>query len=118
MTSSAPSGDYYHASNLSGGWELKVHSTLDPLASLTLVILYKIGKTGSVSSRTAADQVLRAQPANGTASLRTGEAFDCRIWVKDAIMALHNEGIVTLQASIGEFQRPHSRARSFDRELL
>ena len=67
---------------------------------MSLVLLYKIG---SVSSNAAADQVLRAVPANGSASLRIGEAFDCLTWVNDALMALHNERIVTLLADIGEF---------------
>lgn len=72
---------------------------------MSLVLVYKIG---SVSSQTALDQVLKAVPANGSASLRTGEAFTCRIWTKDALMALHNNRIVTLHASIGEFQSLHA----------
>ena len=88
-----------HATNRFGGWQLEVRTSSNALSSLSLVLIYKIGPA---SSQTAFDQVLRAVPANGSASLRTGEAFTCRIWTKDAIMALHNNRIVTLEADIGK----------------
>jgi len=66
---------------------------------MSLVILYKIG---SVKSPLEADQVLRSLPADGSPSLRTGEEFTCRIWVKDALMALSNNQSLTLKADIGE----------------
>ncbi|KAH7370214.1 hypothetical protein BKA65DRAFT_349294, partial [Rhexocercosporidium sp. MPI-PUGE-AT-0058] len=64
-----------------------------------LVLFYEIGRT---STQITLDQVLRAVPANGSASLRTGETFTRRIWMKDALMALQNNRIVTLSADIGE----------------
>jgi hypothetical protein len=66
---------------------------------MSLVLVFKIG---SVSSQTALDQVLQAVPADGSASLRTGEAFTCRIWTKDALVALHDSRIVTLPENIDE----------------
>lgn len=68
---------------------------------MSLVLVYKIG---IASSQRAVDQVLQTVPADSSASLRTGEAFTCRIWTKDALMALHNNRIVTLTANIGEFK--------------
>ncbi|KAJ8064450.1 hypothetical protein OCU04_006788 [Sclerotinia nivalis] len=104
ITSSAPDGVYYHTTNRSGGWKLEFRPTANITQSLTLVLLYKIGL---VSSHTPlkANQVLRAVPANGSASLRTGEAFTCRIWTKDAFVALHENGIVTLPADIDTLER-------------
>jgi hypothetical protein len=81
---------------------------------MSLVLVYKIG---SVSSQTALDQVLHAVPANGSASLRTGETFTCRIWTKDALVALHNNRILTLRANIGGFQLLHSPSCLFSVEF-
>jgi hypothetical protein len=53
----------------------------------------------------ALDRVLRAVPADGSASLRTGDVFNCRVWVKDALVALQNHRIIDLASSIGMFQR-------------
>jgi hypothetical protein len=71
------------------------------MSSSTLVLAYKIGQ---VSSQSQIDQVLRDVPADGSPSLRTGEAFTCRIWAKDAVMALYNNRLLDLSADIGEFR--------------
>lgn len=42
-------------------------------------------------------------PANGTASLRTGEAFTCHIWVKDVLVALQDAGLILLSTDIGKY---------------
>jgi hypothetical protein len=65
---------------------------------MSLVLVQKIGP---VSSHSDLDRVLRSVPADGQASQRTGESFTCRIWLKDALVALHNERVVTLRADIG-----------------
>ncbi|KAF7957507.1 hypothetical protein EAE96_003084 [Botrytis aclada] len=67
---------------------------------MSLVLVFKIGP---ISSSDRIDEVLRAVPADGSASLRTAEAFTCRIWMKDALVALHENHVVTLPADIGEF---------------
>ncbi|KAF4634538.1 hypothetical protein G7Y89_g3556 [Cudoniella acicularis] len=103
VTSSPPRGQYYHATNKFGGWQLEAKPSSNVLSSLSLVLVYRIGSLSSQAGRL--DQVLRAVPANGSASLRTGEAFTCRIWAKDALMALHNSGIVTLSASIDKLEK-------------
>lgn len=100
MTSSTE-GRYYHATNSSGGWQLEVRPTSSIMSSSTLVLAYKIGQ---VSSQSQIDQVLRDVPADGSPSLRTGEAFTCRIWAKDAVMALYNNRLLDLSADIGEFR--------------
>lgn len=69
------------------------------MISMSLVLAYKIGAASSPSEM---DQVLRDLPAGGSASLRTGEVFTCRIWVKDVLVALQTRGHVISKADVGE----------------
>lgn len=39
-------------------------------------------------------------PSSGQPSLNTKEEFTCRVWVKDAILALHNAGVIRLAKAI------------------
>ena len=94
------SGIIYHAVNRSGGWFPEIKPTEDIRASQTLVLLLKLAGV-STSSFGLCDSTLRNVPANGTVSARTGEAFTCRIWVKDVTMALHDAKLITLTKSIG-----------------
>ncbi|KAL3419881.1 hypothetical protein PVAG01_08380 [Phlyctema vagabunda] len=102
VTSSAPNGHYYHATNKFGGWQLEARKSTNPLNSMSLVLVYKIG---SISSHDDLDQLLRNTPADGSASLRTGEAFTCRIWTKDALVALHHNRVLTLSADIDTLEK-------------
>ncbi|KAF7875103.1 hypothetical protein EAF04_002275 [Stromatinia cepivora] len=111
ITSSAPDGVHYHATNRFGGWVPEFRPTTKITQSLTLVIVYKIGIVSS-QTRLKVDQVLEAVPADGSASLRTGEAFTCRIWTKDALVALHDNGNVTLPADIDTLERQAFAAAS------
>ncbi|EHK97843.1 hypothetical protein M7I_6340 [Glarea lozoyensis 74030] len=70
--------------------------------SMSLVLVYKLG---DVSSPDQVDQVLRSVPADGSPSLRTGEAFTCRIWLKDAIMALDKNQLLKLAAHIDDIEK-------------
>lgn len=81
---------------------MEVKPTSNALDSTTLVLAYKIGQ---ILSPNHVDQVLRGLPADGSPSLRTGEGFNCRTWVKDALMTLHNDCLLDLSADIGEFRR-------------
>jgi hypothetical protein len=58
------------------------------------------GLTGSVQ---AATDVIQSIPADGSPSQRTGEAFRCLSWLKDAIVALDAAGLVQLPMSIGTY---------------
>lgn len=46
-------------------------------------------------------ELIKKVPADGKPSQRTGEAFTCRIWLKDVLMLLHNEGEIVLPKDIG-----------------
>lgn len=46
--------------------------------------------------------MLKTVPANGEVSKRTGEAFTCRVWVKDAIVELRERGLIELRRDVGE----------------
>jgi hypothetical protein len=59
-----------------------------------------IAKVASVTSETRATQVVQSVPADGEPSQRTGETFTCRIWVKDALVKLHNSGAIFLPSDI------------------
>lgn len=72
---------------------------VDPERSKTLVSLIHVG---SISSRSNAEAIILSVPANGQRSSRTGEAFTCRIWVKDVLVALQAHGIVVLPTDIGK----------------
>lgn len=60
-----------------------------------------------VSDPAAAEAVIWSIPANDTASLRTGEAFTCRIWVKDVLVALQDAGLILLSTDIGKYVTPY-----------
>lgn len=66
---------------------------------LALIVLVRVGQCQSYSQSEA---ILKTIPADGNPSLRTGEAFTCRIWVKDVLMALHENGDIEIPVNIGE----------------
>jgi hypothetical protein len=99
ITSIATSGRYFHATNKSGGWILEVKLSSDPMSLMSLVLVQKLGEASSPDQMYKA---LQGVPADGSPSLRTGEPFTCRISLKDAVMALHKNGLLDLIADIGE----------------
>ena len=106
-----------HASNLRGPWVLDERAS-DPASSLTLIVLVRVsaivdsddegddsGDYDGDARRGGSSEVvgvLRTVPVDGTPSRRTGEAFDCRTWVKDVLVALHQHGKITLPVDIGK----------------
>ncbi|KAG5758619.1 hypothetical protein H9Q69_013339 [Fusarium xylarioides] len=86
----------HHATNLAGPWqyeERRGESAID----LTMIVLVK---ASSVSSILRATQIIKSVPADGKPSRRTGTAFTCRIWVKDALVELHEKGEIFLPNGI------------------
>ena len=67
--------------------------------SQTLALLFEIGP---VISQSGMDEIIEAVPADGSPSLQTGEKFTCRMWAKNTLVALHNEGLVRLRVDIGK----------------
>ncbi|EPE09068.1 hypothetical protein F503_06844 [Ophiostoma piceae UAMH 11346] len=86
----------HHASNTNGPWSYQ--RRLDnPDESMTLVAIVRIAKVKSVSE---AEQVIQSISASGYPSQRTSEAFTCRIWVKDVLVALEENGVIVLPNDI------------------
>jgi hypothetical protein len=48
------------------------------------------------------EDTFRNVPADGRSSERTGEVLTCRVWIKDALMALQSDGLAVLEESVGE----------------
>lgn len=75
------------------------------MGSMPLILLYDPGAI-SPECIPAVDTVLQGVPGNREPSKRTGEAFTCRIWAKDALMVLQVEGIITLPCDISASNSP------------
>jgi hypothetical protein len=89
----------HDASNRAGPWTYR-EKRGDPAHSLTLIALIRVGDVGN---HPLATHIIQNSPVNGSPSQRTGEAFTCRIWVKDTLVALHENRVTTLPADIGKF---------------
>jgi hypothetical protein len=98
---STPQGWVWHATNRTGGWQLEVKESSTVHTSMSLCLAFKIGAVTDVQ---AFGQVLVSVPSSGQPSANTGEAFTCRVWVKDALHALHAAGIIKLEKSIDEIE--------------
>ncbi|KXS93629.1 hypothetical protein AC578_2601 [Pseudocercospora eumusae] len=96
----SPNGHLWHASNRSGGWQLVEEERRVP-ESFSLCLAFKIGTAGDWNRFCA---TLRSIPADGTPSRRTGEAFDCVTWAKDALHALHKARFIVLTKSLEEIE--------------
>lgn len=64
-----------------------------PDKSVTLIVLVKVGKVTKKGIATVVQQI----PADGKPSKRTGEAFNCLTWMKDALAHLAAKGNVALK---------------------
>ncbi|KAK4206189.1 hypothetical protein QBC37DRAFT_249706, partial [Rhypophila decipiens] len=95
ITDSSTKGTLHHANNGSGGWKYEARA-VDPAKSMTLIALVFVA---SISDPVSVEAVIRSIPT-GTASRRTGEAFTCRIWVKDVLVALQEAGLILLPEDI------------------
>jgi hypothetical protein len=69
----------------------------DPGSSLTLIALIRLSGVAN-----HAKQFIQSAPASGKPSERTGEAFNCRTWVKDTLVSLHENGAILLPTDIGK----------------
>lgn len=71
--------------------------------SVSLALAFKVGTVNEQNLSTFAT-TLNAVPAAGVASVNTGEAFTCRVWVKDALHALHMARVIQLLKSLQEIE--------------
>ncbi|KAI1813152.1 hypothetical protein GGS20DRAFT_554650 [Poronia punctata] len=90
----------YHALNRDGPWRFQERQGDPGDNSLTLITLVYVGP---VNLRGAID-VVRSVPADGKPSLRNREAFTCRTWVKDVLVALNLSGNIVLPSSVDSLE--------------
>ncbi|KAJ4249765.1 hypothetical protein NW762_012107 [Fusarium torreyae] len=86
----------HHATNIKGPW---AYETLhdDAASPMSLIALMKVG---NIENYSLAEEIVQKVPADGSPSWRTGESFTCRIWVKDALVELHENGLTRLPVDI------------------
>ncbi|KAI6754715.1 hypothetical protein HG530_012467 [Fusarium avenaceum] len=101
LTDAAAIPVLHDASNRDGPWTYRERYG-DSAYSMTLIALIRVG---DVSSHALATQLIQSSPANGSPSSRTGEKFNCRIWVKDTFVALHENTVTTLPADIDTIEK-------------
>lgn len=78
---------------------------------LALIVLVRVGQ---VQNSSCATSTIENIPVDGNPSLRTGEAFTCRIWVKDALAVLHEHGEIKLPAHIGKSLKSHREGTGYE----
>lgn len=88
--------------NDNGAWELSYQPNARRLlGSASLYLVYKISSIPVDRIEECVD-VLGSVPV-GTPSRWTQEPFTCRIWVKDALVALNEAGVIVLSMDVGEY---------------
>lgn len=99
VPSASPLGTVWHATNSSGGWRLERKDTSNIPMSMSLCVAAKVGNVNSATLETLT-QTLDSIPAAGQPSSRNNEPFTCRVWVQDALHALHMARVIVLTKSI------------------
>ncbi|KAI0141576.1 hypothetical protein GGR57DRAFT_509136 [Xylariaceae sp. FL1272] len=89
-----------HATNRDGPWQHEVIDFSTASRPLTAVL----ARVGEIRDQKKMIAVTQAIPAEGAPSARTGDPFNCRIWVLDVIAALAEENIVSLPASLDDVE--------------
>ncbi|KAG6185217.1 hypothetical protein E4U46_005564 [Claviceps purpurea] len=100
LTDPGMNAAFHHANNLYGPWKYE-EKVAKPDQSTSLIVLVLVGKTKNHSRIL---EVIRGIPADGSPSMRTGESFTCRIWVKDVLVSLHERGEIVLPGTIDELE--------------
>jgi hypothetical protein len=95
IPTATPTGDVWHATNQSGGWNVTPRSSNNVPFSMSLVLAYKLASL-TPSTMEACKRILDAYPYRYSHSPNTGEPFSCRVWVKDAVIELQKNGMIVL----------------------
>ena len=99
-----PEGEVWHATNRSGGWSLENRTTSGVPDSMSLCLCCKVGSIAN-QNLSIFNDILRSVSANGNPSPNTQETFSCRVWVKDALSALDNAGLISLRMDTSAIER-------------
>ncbi|KAF2786916.1 hypothetical protein K505DRAFT_330021 [Melanomma pulvis-pyrius CBS 109.77] len=112
-----PHGEVWHATNRQGGWLVEAKSTSGVPTSITLCLAFKVGTVNSANWETLRS-TLGNVAGNGQPSPNTGEAFTCRVWVEDALLALHNAGVISLTQAITTIEQRAIETAETNREQV
>ena len=112
-----PQGDVWHAVNRTGSWNLETITTSGIPDPMSLCLCFKVG-TANSQTWDILKTTLGLVPANGQPSPNTHEVFTCRVWVKDALLALHNARVARLTTSIEEIERKAIQKAESHRERV
>jgi len=99
-----PQGQVWHAVNGSGGWTMEIEATAAIPTSMSLCLCFKVGTVTS-KSWDVFRTTLGSVPGSGQPSPNTQETFTCRVWVKDALVALHKAGVIQLTKAISTIEQ-------------
>lgn len=107
----------WYAVNRTGSWSLENKTTGGIPTSISLCLAFKIGTITS-QNWAAFKTTLGGVPSSGQPSVNTQEAFTCRIWVKDALLALHNASIICLAMAIRTIEEKAIEAAERNRQRV
>lgn len=99
-----PYGEVYHAVNRTGSWSLEILTANRIPNDMSLCLCYKVGMVIGQNWQRFGD-TLKEVAASGHPSPNTGEAFSCRVWLKDALTALNNVDIIHLTKDVREIEQ-------------
>lgn len=99
ITTNKSEGEVWHAVNRTGSWLLETESIHGIPSSMGLCLVLKLGTATSQNWDTVRTTLANI-PSSGQPSLSTRKTFTCRTWVKDAILAFHNAGVIRLTKDI------------------
>ncbi|AEO71212.1 uncharacterized protein THITE_2123382 [Thermothielavioides terrestris NRRL 8126] len=96
------SGQIHQATDRNGQWEYEIKDLPQIQPTASMICLVGIGNI-QPDKRAKAEEAMRSvhvPPEGGT--LRTGEPFNCRTWLKLAVAALQKAGILNLPLHVGK----------------
>lgn len=114
MPTNKPQGEVWLAVNRTGGWSLEIKTTNGIPDSKSLCLAFRVGIVTSQNWDTL-KSTLGNVPASGHPSPNTQEAFTCRVWVKDALLALHNASVIRLLQAIATIEQEAIRTEEENR---
>lgn len=99
IPTATPSGYVWHVTDREGSWKLEQIVSATVPFSISLVLAYKVG---SISSSTwqMCYSTLQAVPVINQPSPNEPEVFSCRVWAKNAIQALYDNGVIILAEAV------------------
>ncbi|OAL54479.1 hypothetical protein IQ07DRAFT_583769 [Pyrenochaeta sp. DS3sAY3a] len=108
MPKHASTGNIWHATNRTGGWHLEAKSISDVHEPMSFCLAYKIGSI-EPKDWSKVNEILLNVDASGDLSPDSSEKFSCRIWAKNAMVRLQQEGFVEGDKSVEEIEEEATR---------